>query len=140
MGCSSTGFPAQDEPHGAPLLWLGRTPQRRLAAVGGRTRLSGNGALWESRDSHGMNTVGEPWYRKGPARLDGEVLAPGGLDSWATYAPRGNGRDQPAHLRLRFPRKCLTLHAASEEALLATEPDAKRAMLGQQPQESVRGG
>ena len=45
-----------------------------LAYVVGRLSPLWNGALWRSRDSGGLNIIGEPCDRKGHARFDGEAL------------------------------------------------------------------
>ena len=62
-----------------------RAPQRALYIAAKR-----NPTSWESRDSFGVNTIGEPCDRKGHARFDGEALASGGLYGWAIYSPGGN--------------------------------------------------
>ncbi|HTE83535.1 MAG TPA: hypothetical protein VK821_02285, partial [Dehalococcoidia bacterium] len=62
-----------------------------------------NGAVWQSRDSFGVNTIGEPCDRKGHARFDGEALVWDGLYGCAVYAPAGNRRTSLARLRVRPP-------------------------------------
>src|SRR6266567_7360329 len=82
----------------------------RLVAVVGRLSPLWNGAVWQSRDSFGVNTIGEPCDRKGHARFDGEALVWDGLYGCAVYAPAGNGRTSLARLRAGHPDQCFTLH------------------------------